>query len=91
MHFQFLSHEPKLPSYLQQQLFNTQFAAHVSVVQHSIEGGRTLGQTYGIEARCYWEHPWGTHWEYWEHSGNLKGTLWEQGNVHTHLTNFQSK
>ncbi len=27
------------------------------------EKGRTLGKTYGINARCYWEHPWGTHWE----------------------------
>ncbi len=24
------------------------------------EKGRTLGKTYGIKARCYWEHPWGT-------------------------------
>jgi len=21
------------------------------------EKGRTLGKTYGIKARCYWEHP----------------------------------
>jgi hypothetical protein len=27
------------------------------------EKGRTLGKTYGIKARCYWEHPWGTQWE----------------------------
>ncbi len=27
------------------------------------EKGRTLGKTYGIKAKCYWEHPWGTHWE----------------------------
>jgi len=39
------------------------------------EKGRTLGKTHGIKARCYWEHPWGTHWE---HIGNLKGTCWEQ-------------
>jgi len=25
------------------------------------EKGRTLGKTYVIKARCYWEHPWGTH------------------------------
>jgi len=25
------------------------------------EKGRTLGKTFGIKARCYWEHPWGTH------------------------------
>jgi hypothetical protein len=24
---------------------------------------RTLGKTYGIKARFYWEHPWETHWE----------------------------
>jgi hypothetical protein len=35
------------------------------------EKGRTLGQTYGIKMRCYWEHPWGTHWE---HEGNMVGT-----------------
>jgi len=27
------------------------------------EKGRTLGKTYGTKARCYWGHPWGTHWE----------------------------
>jgi hypothetical protein len=36
------------------------------------EKGRTLDQkTYGIKARCYWEHPWGT---YWELIGNVNGT-----------------
>jgi len=25
--------------------------------------GRALCKTYGITTRCYWEHPWGTHWE----------------------------
>jgi len=34
------------------------------------EKGRTLGKTYGIKVRCYWEHPWGTHWEPREHFGN---------------------
>jgi hypothetical protein len=29
--------------------------------------GRTLGKTYGIKARCYWEHSGGTHGEPWEH------------------------
>jgi hypothetical protein len=38
------------------------------------EKGRTLGKTYGIKTRCYWKHPWGTHWEPREHSGNLMGT-----------------
>jgi hypothetical protein len=27
------------------------------------EKGKTLGKTYGIKARCYWEHRWGTHWK----------------------------
>jgi hypothetical protein len=35
------------------------------------EKGRTLGKTYGIKARCYWEHPR-------ELDGNLKETCWEQ-------------
>jgi hypothetical protein len=39
------------------------------------EKGRTLGKTYRIKARCYWEHPRGTDWEPVE---NLKGTCWEQ-------------
>jgi len=42
------------------------------------EKGRTLGKTYGIKARCYWEHPWETHWEPREHVENLKGTCGEQ-------------
>jgi len=37
------------------------------------EKGRTLGKTYWIKARCYWEHPWGTHWEPGEHIVNLMG------------------
>jgi hypothetical protein len=41
------------------------------------EKGRTLGKTNGIKARCYWEHPWGTHWEPREDIGNLMGTHWE--------------
>jgi len=35
------------------------------------EKGRTLGKTFGIKARCYWEHPWETHRE---HIGNPLGT-----------------
>ncbi len=27
------------------------------------EKGRTLGKTYGIQARCGWEDSWRTHWE----------------------------
>jgi hypothetical protein len=58
------------------------------------EKGRTLSKTYGIKARCYWEHPWGTHWE---HLWNLMGTWREHvGNkekmkkkilpLHIHIT-----
>jgi len=36
--------------------------------------GRTLGKTFGIKARCYWEHPWGTHWELRKHTRNLMTT-----------------
>jgi len=39
-----------------------------------VRRGRTLGKTYGIKVRCYWEHPWGTHWEPREHIGNALGT-----------------
>jgi hypothetical protein len=49
------------------------------------EKGRTLGKTYGIKARCYWEHLWRTHWEPIKHCknmmepiGDVKGTCWEQ-------------
>jgi len=46
------------------------------------EKWRTLGKTYGIKGRCYWEHPWGTHWEPREHVGNPLGTQWElEGNM----------
>jgi hypothetical protein len=34
-------------------------------------GEKTLGKTYGIKVRWYWEHPWGTHWE---PDGNPLGT-----------------
>jgi hypothetical protein len=38
------------------------------------EKGKTLGKTYGIKARCYWEHPWNL--------GNILGTQWElEGNM----------
>ncbi len=36
--------------------------------------GRTLGKTCGIKVRCYWEHPWETHWKPKEHIGNPLGT-----------------
>jgi hypothetical protein len=45
------------------------------------EKGRTLGKTYGIKARCNWEHignlgnMLGICWEPIEH---LEGTGWEQ-------------
>jgi hypothetical protein len=41
------------------------------------KGGRTLGKTYGIKARRFWEHPCATHWEPTEHIENLIGTRWE--------------
>jgi hypothetical protein len=41
------------------------------------EKWRTLGKTYGIKARCYWEHPWETHWEPREYIRNLMGTHWK--------------
>jgi hypothetical protein len=31
----------------------------------------------GVKVRCYWEHPWGTHWEPKEHIENLMGIHWE--------------
>jgi hypothetical protein len=36
--------------------------------------GRNLGKTYGFDIRCYWEHPWGTHWKLGEQLGNMVGT-----------------
>jgi len=38
------------------------------------EKGRTLGKTYGMKVRCYWEHTWGTHQEPREHIENLMRT-----------------
>jgi len=44
-----------------------------------VRRGGLWGKTYGIEARCHWEHPWGTPLE---HIGNLLGTHWElEGNM----------
>jgi hypothetical protein len=40
------------------------------------EKWRTLGKTYGIKARCYWEYPWATHWEPKKHIENLMRTHW---------------
>jgi len=49
------------------------------------EKGRALGKTYGIKARCYLKHLWGTHWEHREHignPGNILRTHWElEGNM----------
>ncbi len=39
--------------------------------------GEDFGKTYGIKARCYWEHPWETHWELRKHIGNPLG-IWKE-------------
>jgi len=31
---------------------------HTGIGTYIGEKGRTLGKTYEIKARCYWEHPW---------------------------------
>jgi len=36
------------------------------------EKRRTMGKTYGIKARCDWEHPWGTDWEPVRNKGKMK-------------------
>jgi hypothetical protein len=36
------------------------------------EKGRTLLKTYGIKARCYWEHSWGTPWEHVVNNGKME-------------------
>jgi hypothetical protein len=41
------------------------------------EKGRTLGKTYGIKVRCYWEHFGNILGTLWELEGNIKGTCWE--------------
>jgi hypothetical protein len=47
------------------------------------EKGRTLGKTYGIKAKCYWEHIGNlgnilkTWWEHIENLGNILETWWE--------------
>jgi hypothetical protein len=44
-----------------------------------VRRGGLWGKTYGIKARCHWEHPWGTPWERIE---NLMGTHWGlEGNM----------
>jgi hypothetical protein len=54
------------------------------------EKGRTLGKTYGIKARCYWERPWGTHWEPIGHIKNLIGTCWEPRKKKKESKHFES-
>jgi len=49
------------------------------------EKGRTLGKTYGINARYYWEHPWGTHWEL---EWNMLGT---KEKISPHTQNLKEK
>jgi hypothetical protein len=42
---------------------------------YTAEKGRTLGKTYGIKERCYWEHPLGnTLGTHWELDRNMLGT-----------------
>jgi hypothetical protein len=40
----------------------------------TLNEGEDFRQNIGIKVRCYWEHPWGTHWKPREHIGNLMGT-----------------
>jgi len=43
--------------------------------KYTAEKGRTLGKTYGIKERCYWEHPLGnTLGTHWELDRNMLGT-----------------
>jgi len=31
-----------------------------------VRRGGLWAKHVGIRVRCYWEHPWGTHWEHIE-------------------------
>jgi len=37
--------------------------------------GEDFGQNIGDNARCYWEHPWGTYWEPIGNEGKMKKIL----------------
>jgi len=51
---------PKIEDSMERRNVYTLWPSYIS------EKGRTLGKTYGIKVRCYWEHPWGIE----EHIGN---------------------
>ncbi len=44
---------------------------------------KCLKEHIRIKAKCYLEHPWGTHWEPRKYIGNLMGTHWKllEGNM----------
>jgi hypothetical protein len=50
-----------------------------------------LGKTYGIKARHYWEHPWGTQWELKEYIGSRMGIRWEQRKNEKNLPPYSQK
>ncbi len=35
------------------------------------EKGRILGNSYGFDTKCYWEHPWGTTWEHGRNTSTI--------------------
>jgi hypothetical protein len=39
--------------------------------------GKNFGQRIWDKVKCYWEHPWETHWELGEHQWENRGTGWE--------------
>jgi len=45
-----------------------------------VRRGGLWAKQIGLKVRCYWEHPWGTHWKPREHLGNLMRTHWEHVN-----------
>jgi hypothetical protein len=51
---------PKIEDYMEKWSASRLWPRYIS------EKGRTLGKTYGIKVRWYWEHPWGIG----EHVGN---------------------
>jgi hypothetical protein len=55
---------------------------HPQLIDMKQNMGRTLCKPYGITTRCYWKHPWGTHWEPREDIRNVMGAHWELEREH---------
>ncbi len=55
----------------------------------SLPFGPPMWVRRGQPVRCYFEHPWGTHWEPEEHHGEPKGNTWVNIGTHGNMMRTQ--